>query len=124
MPSIQEHVDWARHNRTFWNSFDLDATPYLDWVVTGIFYEAVHWIGAFLASKGDHPTSHPATQRRMQRYPTELNTVPTDWGILRADSENTRYECYMPNSAEVRNDLIPIIERIESHITGLVNPSP
>ena len=52
MPQKDEHVDWAIHDRNFWASIDLDSSPYLDWAPTGMFYESLNWVEAFLATKG------------------------------------------------------------------------
>jgi len=51
MPSSLTHKQQAQHNEEFIASFDLDATPYLDWVVTAIFYAALHFVDSYLATK-------------------------------------------------------------------------
>ena len=50
MANKDEHLSQALHNRDFWSSFDLDTAAFNDWVVTGIFYEGVHWVEAYLAT--------------------------------------------------------------------------
>jgi hypothetical protein len=46
VPNTSEHLDRARHNIRFAESFDLATTPYLDWVVTAYFYAALHLVEA------------------------------------------------------------------------------
>ena len=58
MPSRLTHRQQAQHNEEFIASFDLDATPYLDWVVTAIFYAALHFVDSYLATKDIHLSSH------------------------------------------------------------------
>ncbi len=50
MGTKEAHHKKAQHNEDFFNHFDLKTTPFLDWVVTAIFYAALHHIRA-LASK-------------------------------------------------------------------------
>ena len=58
MPSSLTHRQQAQHNEEFIASFDLDSTPYLDWVVTAIFYAALHFVDSYLAIRGVHLSSH------------------------------------------------------------------
>jgi hypothetical protein len=50
MPADLEHLHRAEHNEESYLSFDLITTPYLDWVVNGIFYSALHYIESYLAT--------------------------------------------------------------------------
>lgn len=119
MPSRENHVSQAQHNRQFWESHDLDATPFRDWVVSGVFYEAVHWVEAYLATRGEHPITHGRRNHAMQRY-TDLAPVLVDYDILKTESENARYNCYSHNADDVRNDIAPILSKIEAHIQSLL----
>ena len=119
MPSKEEHIVKARHDRQFWSSYDLDQTPFKDWVVSGIFYEAVHWVEAFLATKGDHPNTHAQRSHAMQRY-DDLDPVIIDYAVLKTESENARYNCYNHSSDDIRNDLVPTLGNIESYVQTLL----
>lgn len=119
MPAKDEHIKNAQHNRLFWKSHDLDSTPFHDWVVTGIFYEAVHWVEAYLATKGDHPTTHGQRNSAISRH-GELDSIVLDYDILKAESENARYACYKHTSDDIRNDLIPLVVNVEGYITTLL----
>jgi len=120
MPSKDEHVIWAKHNRDFWMSFELTSTPFVDWVVTGVFYEAVHWVEAFLAVKGQHSDTHGQRSWAMRRFASELSSIQIDYDTLKLDSENARYRCYKYTSQDVEKDLIPLLEGIENYISKLL----
>lgn len=119
MPAKDKHIAQAHHNHQFWNDHDLDTTPYCDWVVTGIFYEAVHWLEAFLAGKGTHPGTHGQRNYEMQRY-QELDPILVDYDVLKTESENARYGCYAHSADDIRNDLIPIVTNVQTHIATLL----
>lgn len=116
MPTKAEHIGQAQHNQSFWSSQDLDTILFVDWVVTGIFYEALHWVEAFLATKSNHSSNHGERSLAMQRH-AELQAIQTDYGILRHESENARYRCYKHTEQDVQNDLIPLASNIRDHLS-------
>jgi len=116
MPTKDAHMDWAVHNRDFWNSIDLDNSGFQDWALSGMFYEAVHWVEAFLAVKGYHSGTHSERSRNMRSYRSELGSIQTDYDTLKQDSETARYDCYKHTGNEVRQ-LIPLADSIKSHIS-------
>ena len=120
MPTKDEHVAQAEHNRRFWSSSDLDSTPFLDWVVTGVFYEGVHWVEAFLATQCHHSDNHANRLFGMRRNKAQLGAISEDLEILKQDSENARYRCYKHALNDVRSDLIPIADKIKAHIQGIL----
>ncbi len=119
MPAKDEHTAQADHNRGFWGSFDLSSTTFLDWVVTGIFYEGAHWVEAFLETRGEHSDDHRERLRAMRRN-TELAPITVDLETLKQESENARYRCYKHTPNQVKNDLIPIVDNIKNHIQGIL----
>ncbi len=92
MPSTGEHIKKAKHNEEFADSFDKKKSPYLDWALTGIFYSAVHYIEAFLATKGIHPRSHAQRTTYIGLYITN-DTVFDAHDDLKTNSEIARYHC-------------------------------
>jgi len=75
MPTQQQHLVQAKHNEDFVNSFDLQTTPYLDWVVTGIYYAALHYVESYLALQGKHPRSDRYRDEVENLIRNELNAV-------------------------------------------------
>ena len=84
MPKRNAHTRKAKHNRAFWQSHDITQTSYLDWVVIGMFYEAVHWVEAQLATVNEHSRNHHDRETKMSQS-TVLKGVPdlvADYGTL------------------------------------------
>lgn len=124
MPTRTAHEQQAQSNNSFWMTFDIQQTPHLDWVVTGMFYEVVHWIEAFLATRNLHSSSHGQRSQTMagiQELATDPNII-TDYGILRTESENARYWCYSFTPTQVTSDLVPLASRIQQTLQTLLNP--
>ncbi len=120
MPQKDEHLNWAKHDRNFWISIDLDNTPFTDLAVTGMFYESVHWVEAFLATKGHHYRDHKQRKWAMRRvYPSDLGTIEVDYSKLKQVSETARYDCYKHTANEIRQ-LIPLVDNIKNHISPLL----
>lgn len=116
MPTKEQHIEQANHDDQFWNSLNPGNTQYIDWVVCVIFYEAVHWIEAFLATKGLHPRTHVTRQVSMLHYSYELGPILDDFKYLKNDSENARYRCYKHPLSDVQSYIIPRIINIREHI--------
>lgn len=123
MSTKDEHVSQAEHNRAFWDGLSPSTTTFRDWVVVGIFYEAVHWIEAFLDTKGEHSDVHSNRMTAMRRHRTDVGSLRPDYELLKQESENARYRCHMHTSNEISNDLVPLVDGIKSHIRGLLNPA-
>jgi len=119
MPQKDEHLNWAIHDRDFWTSIDLDTNPYTDWAPTGMFYEALHWVEAFLASKEYHSGNHPERARNMRHFKSDFKPIQTDYDTLKQDSETARYRCYKHTANQIRQ-LIPLVDSIKSHISQLL----
>ena len=122
MPTINEHIAQAEHNRDFWGSYDINSTQFLDWVVTGIFYEGVHWIEAYLDTNGEHSINHKQRLLSMRLY-SDIRPIAGDLDTLKQESENARYRCHHYNPVDISNDLIPVINNIKNHIQNLFQAS-
>jgi hypothetical protein len=120
MPQKDEHIDWAIHDRNFWTSIDLDNTPFTDWAVIGMFYESLHWVEAFLDTKGYHSGNHPERLRNMLLFASDLGVIQADYNTLKQDSEDCRYECSIIHTAEEARQFIPLVDHIKSHISQLL----
>ena len=120
MPQKDEHINWATHDRDFWTSINLDNTPFIDWAVVGIFYESVHWVEAFLATKHHHSSTHADRKTNIVRHELELRPIWEDYIQLERDSRNARYLCYQHTAAQVRQDLIPRVDHVKDHVSQLL----
>ncbi len=120
MPRKDEHIDWASHDRNFWTNIDLDNSPYIDWALTGMFYESLHWVEAFLATKWYHCGGHKDRRWVMlSLYRSELRAIYADYDKLKQDSEKGRYDCHKHTASEIRQ-LIPLVDNIKSYVSQLL----
>ncbi len=120
MPTKDEHIDWAGHDRNFWSSIDLDNTPFTDWAVTGMFYESLHWVEAFLDTKGYNSGRHPDRLKNMQLFTSDLRAIQADYEVLKQDSEACRYKCSQIHTAQEARQFIPLVDHVRDHISKLL----
>ena len=114
----QAHSRQAAHNQEFVDFLDLDSTPYLDWVVTGAFYTAVHLVEKFLARHDMHPESHKYRCKTMSTIDC-LQPVFEDYCDLHTESESCRYLCRMPTRDHVSTSILPKLASIRDTIANL-----
>ena len=122
MPTRQAHIDQAEHNHAFWSQFELDTTQFLDWVIVGMFYEAAHWIEAYLAQNNEHSSNHHERGASLASF-SDLATAPSlgvDYGVLRTESEAARYWGQKYTSEQIQNDLIPLADNVRQTIQTLL----
>jgi hypothetical protein len=110
-----EHRAKAEHNEAFVGAFDLDATPFLDWAVTGVFYAALHYLRALAAR---HAFGGIRSYGEMDRLFSTLAPLRRNPGLyrhyrfLKDESREARYEMRRFAPREVRDmiagDLAPI----------------
>ncbi|MBI2858664.1 MAG: hypothetical protein HYX90_06270 [Chloroflexi bacterium] len=124
MPGKTEHLAQADHNGAFWRSLPMDTTPYLDWVVTGIFYEGVHRVEAFLSTRGEHSERHSQRLAALQRNKTKMGTILADFETLKLESENARYRCHKYTASDISTDLVPISDKIKKHVDSILGSPP
>ena len=104
MPTQDQHLNKAQHNERFFASFDIDITPYLDWVITGIFYAGLHYIRA-LAAK--HRLTNISSYGEMDKLFSRLSvfrnnpSIYSDYRQLKDDSRAARYEMDRLSSRDV-----------------------
>ena len=91
MPDEKEHIDKAHHNEDFFDIFDIDNTRFLDWAVTGLYYAALHYIDAYLATLGVKFISNH--KQRHIEYSIALDRdVYSDYRTLENKSIIARYQ--------------------------------
>lgn len=124
MPTLTQHREQATRNGEFWMGMDIQTTAYREWAVTVMFYEAVHWIEAYLATQSCHSSSHHNRSSNIARYPKLRAdaTLAADYDTLRVESENARYWCHQHTAAQVTTDLVPLVTHIRTTVKGLLPP--
>ena len=118
MPSSLTHRQQAQHNEEFIASFDLDSTPYLDWVVTAIFYAALHFVDSYLAIRGVHLSSHRGRDSLIWAV-RDLRPIYSAYRRLKHRSEQARYEAMPFSSKKVQKLLNKELASIKAHLASL-----
>ena len=90
MPSTQSHLDQARRNVEFLST--IDRTRFPDWAIVVLFYVALHYIDAALASQMPpvHPDRHQSRDNAVASS-TQLLSIYDEYRKLKTDSFNARY---------------------------------
>lgn len=92
MSSQAEHVAKAEHNESF---LDEIGNPFFDWVVTGSFYTALHYVDAYFAKSNVHPINHSDRNPKVATDPV-LTAIWSQYRALYDDSIDARYEAHIP----------------------------
>jgi hypothetical protein len=121
MPNRTEHIDKARHNERFFSSFDINTTPFLDWVVNGIFYSALHYVDSYLSTRGEHPLTHGERTPFIHAARPDLGrSFFRDYMSLKDDSEEGRYNMRVFTTEEIRLHIMPLLNNIKVHLKSFI----
>jgi len=90
MPSEKQHIKKAAHNEQF---FDHVKHDYPDWAMTGLFYSVLHYIEAYLATKGIHVEDHKERAKHVGLL-APLKPYYADYRRLYDYSVNARYKMH------------------------------
>jgi len=93
-PSADEYLAQARHNEAFAQTL-LSAAPvcYADWVVTGAFYAALHYVNHWLKRTiGTAPKDHERRSSALNRL-ARTRSVAGEYETLRSKCYECRYLC-------------------------------
>ena len=123
MPSKERHLAQAGKNEAFYQSFDLPSTAFLDWAVTGLFYAALHYVDAFLATRGTSSGIDPDNHYQREFWLSReilLTSIYSNYQELKNRSEDARYRLlhFTPMSvAQLEaTHLGPIRHTIQAHL--------
>jgi hypothetical protein len=62
MATFEEHREKCQMAELAQSRLESDTcNEHADWIVTTVFYQALHWIDAFFALSGYHPAAHGKT---------------------------------------------------------------
>lgn len=89
MPGVQTHLEQARHNEAFLQRIDSDT--YSDWVVTVLFYAALHYVDAYLAKQGHADPGDHDTRDDLIRQFADTRLVWREYSRLKSFSRSSRY---------------------------------
>ena len=117
MGTVQDHLDQARHNLDFLQSFDKEV--FSDWTVTVCFYVAVHFANALIQTrKPMHPGNHADRERELAGL-NEWRLIYADYCELSNKSQKARYDGYRFNSdrrQRLQNRLDRLIQAVTNEL--------
>lgn len=120
MPTSKEHREKAEHNEDFVSFVEEHSSFFDDWIVTGLFYVALHEIERYLAEKaGYHCYTHARRNRCMSRF-SDLKPIWNDYQALSDLSRDARYECIPITSTDVV-DAKSRLDNIKKHVRPLLS---
>jgi hypothetical protein len=119
LPSQQEHMQKAAGNAAFALSIPLTDQTRIDWALVILFYAAVHYIEAYLASSGQHLKNH-TTRDSMVGRDSSLRPVFADYQDLKFYGFNARYEVSGFSAHDITDVASKACARIESHIKSIL----
>lgn len=119
MPSKKDHLGKAQHDEQFVSSLNLSTTPFVDWAVTGLFYAALHYVEAYMATQNRHSPDHRARDSAIHRD-SGISSIYDDYNELKNFSINARYYMIKFTEADVTQTLQPRLDAIKAHILPLL----
>lgn len=98
-----------------------DRNEHPDWIVITAFYQALHWVDAFLLTKGDRPVNHITRKKYIGKH-KELEEIEEDYWRLSRASQMARYkkQTYRDDPDEF-NEMLDISCSIINYIKDLMN---
>jgi len=120
--NTQKHISKAAHNEDFWKLIHSEEKyeKYSDWVVTGIFYSAMHFIDAFFGKNSKHLKSHDMADKEISREKRLFN-VYSDYRALKDYRWKASYWSTPFSKLEIDTDIIPHFSKIKSLIITLLS---
>ena len=120
MPELHQHLPQAEKNERLAESITLLPERFPDWEITALFYSALHYVDAFLATQNVHPRTH---DRRIESIRAFVESWE-DFRHLYQVSLNARY-LMVPLATEdalaVRNGPF---RRVKEEVLGLLANRP
>lgn len=113
----EEHRAWAKQNEAVFGAF---RKKWPDWAITALFYVAVHEVQALLIEHGHRPTTH--RDRNAIVRTKWKKTVWPPYESLQSDSEDARYERWMPDEAALTRALLTLA-KFRAEVDALPPPS-
>jgi hypothetical protein len=119
MPSQAEHLYKATNNKQFADGLPKGTPTAVGWVLTILFYSALHYVEAYNARFNCHFTKHEELNKDIQRNP-QLSAIFDDYRDLSSFSWNARYRPVAYGETELQ-EALECHEAVERHVTGLLN---
>jgi hypothetical protein len=122
MPPASQHRAWAIHNVQFYRSVRKLSGTWRDWLLTILFYVAVHDVMALLASRrsefpGNLPKTHYEIKQAMRSRP-KWKPLAALYDYLYTRSRRTRYGCWQPSEGDLQQARV-VLRQLRREIKSL-----
>lgn len=118
MLNLADHILQARHNEAFYDS--IDKNTYSDWAMTGLFYAALQYIDAYLATVGMvDPGGHGVRDQEVNAQ-AHLRPIANLYFRLKNRSRNGRYYCARFSVSELERCRNQDLARLRNHISPFI----
>ena len=123
MPDLITHHHQVEHNRAVMVYLEQAGVEHLDWVVTVMFYMAMHLVDQVLFQHHKlNPRNHHQRHAAIANE-AELAPAYADYRELEHQSRQSRYECVTFSKSEV-DRLAVRLARIEQTVNTIIQPAP
>ncbi|MBM3241343.1 hypothetical protein FJZ31_34105 [Candidatus Poribacteria bacterium] len=120
MPAQSQHEAQARRNEMFFQSLDKTVSVNREWIVTGSFYAALHWIEALFDHQGGlHFKEHELRNRTVRRLSLH---IANEYFRLYTASRRGRYELYRFSQSEVDDQIHRNYIPIRNYVLNVLHP--
>ena len=118
MPQPAEHIAQAEKNERLCDN--LVGAEFNDWVVTALFYAALHYVNAYFAQQSNPvPSNHSVRNSQVAQTP-ELVEIEIHYRELYARSLDARYEIIVMQENEITKEKTERFDPIRAHIRALL----
>ena len=118
MPRPTEHIAQAEKNERLYEI--LLGTEFNDWAVTALFYAALHYVDAYIASStGVSPSNHSARNYLVDSAPS-LIVISQAYSNLYRLSRDVRYEIFPVSTDAARRAKEQRFDPIRTHLRALL----
>jgi hypothetical protein len=115
LPSKDEHINKADGIVVLATSLPLKTQAEIDWSLVMFFYAAVHYVEAYLSTKGQHLRSHTTRDSYMGKDST-LKKIYAEYQDLKFYGYNARYEVSRFTRKDVTNEAAVSFQDIKSYL--------
>ena len=116
MHTPQEHLNQAARNEEFAYAVSGLATRFTEWEITALFYSALHYVSAFLATQGYEAKNHHERRNLIAQH----TNLSNEYDNILQYSLDARYEMknFTPEEVELLKE--NAFRRVKEEILALL----
>lgn len=119
----KQHLEQASHNEKFFHTLRADHDEFSDWIVSGIFYSALHLMDAFLTTRNVlYVAAHYERNSKIQKHCPEH--IYGAYRRLLDQSRLARYEFKRFSPSQLDRLLTGPFTRVKEFVVGELKLEP